>query len=220
MTTLAKEAVEYETLGDLLARLGDIPPERVLLRPVPGTATEADVLDVHARTNRLCELVDGTLVEKGMGYVESVLAVAIAAALREFVVRRNLGLVSGESGMMRLFAGLVRIPDVAYTSWDRIPGRKVPAAPIPGLVPDLAVEVLSKSNTQREMQRKLGEYFQAGVRLVWIIDPETRTVAVHTSPDRPTILDASGTLDGGDVLPGFALPLRDVFAELDRHANP
>src|SRR5206468_1626606 len=83
--------------------------------------------------------------------------------------------------------------------------------PILDRAPDLAVEVLSKGNTRAEMDRKLREYFAAGVRLVWLIDPKTRTARVHTSPEEMTRLGEGDTLDGGDVLPGFALPLRDLL---------
>jgi Uma2 family endonuclease len=79
--------------------------------------------------------------------------------------------------------------------------------------PDLAVEVLSEGNTPAEMNRKLGEYFAGGVRLVWLIDPDTQTALAYTSPDKSNFIGADGALDGGDVLPGFGLPLRDLFAE-------
>ena len=216
MTVTVTPPSTVDTLADFVRRLGDVPLERIRFHPLPGTATERDVIDVHAREKRLCELVDGTLVEKGMGYRESALALAIAAALREFVIPRNLGVVSGESGMMRLFAGLVRIPDVAYASWDRFADRRIPREPVPALVPDLAVEVLSESNTPREMQRKRGEYFRAGVSLVWIVDPDARTVVVYAAPEQPQTLTEADILDGGHVLPGFALSLREIFAELDR----
>ena len=85
--------------------------------------------------------------------------------------------------------------------------------------PDLAVEVLSESNTAEEMARKLREYFAAGVRLVWMIDPRDRTATVFTGPELSRMLDETHTLDGGDVLPGFQLPLRDLFAELDLQAG-
>jgi Uma2 family endonuclease len=88
----------------------------------------------------------------------------VISLLRAYVVPRNLGIVSGEASMMRLFPGLVRIPDVAFASWDRIPGGCVPSEPIPNLVPDLAVEILSASNTAQEMSLKRPEYFAAGVR--------------------------------------------------------
>lgn len=203
------------TLADLMARLGDIPQQRVLTFPPPGTATESDVLEVHARYKRLCELVDGVLVEKAMGYEASVVAVYLAGALLAFVHPRQLGLVSGADGMMRLFPGLVRIPDVAFASWRRFPKRKIPRQPIPALVPDLAVEVLSENNTETEMSRKVQEYFAAGVLLVWIIDPTNRSARVFTTPDQAILLTQNDDLDGGQVLPGFRLPLGDLFAQLD-----
>jgi Uma2 family endonuclease len=210
-------AVKPETLQDLVEQLGNIPLSRVLVRPPLSLATEADLLDAQQRYNRLYELVDGVLVEKGMGYLESLLALALAGFLRDFVNPRNLGLVSGADGTVRLFPGLVRIPDVAFASWDRFPDRKVPEKPIPSLAPDLVIEVLSESNTPAEMERKRGEYFGAGVRMVWEVDPEPRTVTVYTPDGTVTVLDASRRLEGGDVLPGFALELRELFAELDRH---
>jgi Uma2 family endonuclease len=82
----------------------------------------------------------------------------------------------------------------------------------------LAVEVLKRKNTVSEMARKRQDYFAAGVRLVWEIDPLGRTANVYTSPTDVTALGLDDTLDGGDVLPGFRLPLRELFAELDRQA--
>lgn len=208
-----------DSLADLLDRLGRIGAERVRFRPPPGTATEQDIVDIEGRENRLCELVDGTLVEKVMGYRESLLAGGILVFLREFVDARNLGLVTGPDGMMRLYPGLVRIPDVAFTSWDRLPAGRVPEQAIPDLAPDLAVEVLSKGNTPGEMYRKLREYFDAGVRLAWLVDLDTRTVEVYCEPNHSTTHYENQSLDGGDVLPGFSLELSRLFAELDRQSD-
>jgi len=208
-----------QTIADMLDALGDIPPERVLMNPPPGTATEQDAIQCEARQNRLCELVDGTLVEKAVGYHESIIAGAILALLRAFVIPRNLGCVSGSDGMMRLFPGLIRMPDVAFASWSRFPGGRLPVEPAPSIAPDLAIEVLSVSNTDREMQRKRREYFAAGVSLVWIIDPRQRIALVYTSPDEFTEYGASDSLTGGEVLPGFTLSLSELFAELDRQAD-
>ena len=219
MTPIGTSAASVETLADLLEQLGGISPRRVRARPFPGAAIEQDVLDVYGHEGRLCELVDGMLVEKGMGFRESFLAMALSAILWGFVRQHNLGLVTGADGMVRLASGLVRIPDVAFVSWDRLPGRRVPVEPIPGLAPDLVVEVLSESNTEGEMARKRREYFTAGVRIVWLIDPEGRTVEVFVSKDQSTVLDEGQTLDGGNVLPGFTLPLGELFAELDRHGQ-
>ena len=209
----------FETFEDLLESLGGISPARVRLHPLPGTASEGDLIHFNERKSTICELVDGVLVEKGMGFRESLIAGAILSLIREFVVARNLGLVSGPDGMMRLGTGLVRGPDVAYISWDRIPGRKVPAEPIAGFTPELAIEVLSVSNTREEMARKRREYFGAGVRLVWEVDPRARTVTVFDAPERSTVLDVAQTLSGDEVLPGFALPLAGLFTELDRRGG-
>ncbi len=202
------------TVGDLLAELGGISARRVRLQPWPGTATEDDLLKIHAREKRLFELVDGTLVEKPMGYLESFLAGALIQALRNFLDRHDLGIVAGESGMLRLGRGLVRIPDVSFVSWSKLPGKMIPREPIPNLVSDLAVEVLSSTNTSREMARKLDEYFDAGVQLVWLVDPVRRTVRVFESPTESVVLGVRGSLTGGRVLPGFRLPLRKLFASL------
>ena len=127
--------------------------------------------------------------------------------------RHKLGIVSGPDGSIRLFPGLVRIPDVAFASWDCFPGRKRPKAPIPHLAPDLVVEVLSKGNTKAEMNRKLREYFEAGVRLVWMVVPNKRAVRVHTAVDQSVLLAEDQSLDGGAVLPGFVLPLNEQFVK-------
>jgi Uma2 family endonuclease len=205
------------TLADFVERLGNIPLSRVLLDPLPGHATEADLVEAERRYNRLYELVDGTLVEKGMGFQESLLAGVLIQVLRQFVIPRNLGVVPTPDGMVRLFPGLVRAPDAAFVSWDRLPGRKIPEDPIPDLAPDLAIEVLSKSNTRAEMKRKRGEYFAAGVLMVWEVDRKRRTVSVYTPDGAVTVLKDSQRLEGGDILPGFVLELSDLFAELDRH---
>lgn len=141
------------TVADLVELFGPIPAWRIRNQPAPGTATEQDVIDIEAREDRLCELVEGVLVEKTVGY---------------------------------------------------------------DLVPDLAVEVLSEGNTPKEMSRKLDEYFGAGVRLVWSVDHRKRTVDVFTQKDACVTLEERQSLTGGDVLPGFKLPLKKLFADLPR----
>jgi Uma2 family endonuclease len=214
-TTPEAVILKPPSLEDLVERLGGIPLSRILVTPAPGTATESDVLEAERRYNRLYELVDGVLVVKTLGYRESMLAGALIEILRRFVKPRKLGLVSAPDGTIRLFPGLVRVPDVSFTSWDHFKERKVPAEPIPSLAPVLAIEVLSGSNTPAEMQRKRGEYFASGTRLVWEVDPEERTVCIYSSDGAVTRLDASQTIDGGEVLPGFSLKLSELFAELD-----
>ena len=202
------------TVANLLYELGDIPAKRVRLIPTPGTATIDDLLKPE---NSWCELVDSTLVEKAVGQVESRLASWLLMVLNQFVIPRNLGYVTGETGFVELPSGPVRGPDVAFFSWDGIATRRAPADPIPRMAPDLAVEVLRLGNTKREMERKREDYFNSGVRLVWEIDPRARAVRAYTALDRFRDLTAADTLTGDPVLPGFSLPLADLFAELDRH---
>jgi len=148
------------------------------------------------------------LVEKPTAYEESRLASVIIYVLFEFLGRHDLGTVAGEAGMLRLLPGLVRIPDVSFVSWEKLPKNY---GQIPPIAPDLAIEVLSPTNSRSEKERKLREYFSAGTRLVWYFDMKTRTVSVHTSPEEHSVLDDSQTLDGGDVLPGFTVALRELF---------
>jgi len=202
---------EPPTLASLLHDLGGISPQRVRLRPAPGRATEKDVLRIEAKEDRLYELIDGVLVEKVMGAKESLLAMELGFHLRTFLGRHSLGVILGEAGMLQLRPRLIRIPDVSFISWDQMPSGEFPSKPVPNLYPDLAVEVLSPSNSAAEMTLKIADYFEAGSRLVWLIDPETKTVEVYTAPGECRRLKASQSLDGGDVLPGFKLPLKELF---------
>ena len=199
------------TIADLYRRFGPIPFERIRHDPPPGAGTVDDVVRLNDHEDRLYELVDGILVEKTVGYEESFIAGKILRLLGSFVERRNLGLVAGEGGMLKLDIDLVRIPDVSFVSWDRVPGRKFPDEPVPPLVPDLAVEVISPSNTPKEMAEKLQEYFEKGVCLVWFVRPKSRVVDVYTAADHFTRLTASMWLDGGDVLPGFSVQVGKFF---------
>jgi Uma2 family endonuclease len=219
MATAMKEppaVIEDLTLQDLVDRLGGIPLSRILAKPAPGTATEADLLAVNASKRHLCELADGVLVEKAMGLRESLLAGALIGLIRAFVIPRKLGLVSGEAGTLQLVSGLVRIPDVAFISWGRFPGGRVPEESMPRISPDLVIEILSKGNTKAEMNRKRRDYFQARVDVVWEVDPKKRTIAVyHRDKSKPVVYDQSQTIECGGTLAGFRLVLADLFAELD-----
>jgi Uma2 family endonuclease len=206
-----------KTVAELVQHLGGIPAARILLHPLPGTATEADVIAAEsAREKRICELIDGVLVEKAMGGREALLAVVIARLLDEIVEKHDLGIVLGPDATLRLWPGRVREPDVCFVSWDRLPGNEVPEEPIPDLAPNLAIEVLSRSNTTKEMQLKRRDYFQSGVLEVWEIQPKTQTAEVFTSPTKRRRIGKDGVLDGGDILPGFKLLLKELFARLKK----
>ncbi len=200
-----------ETMADVLRRVGNVAPGRVRMRPVPGTATEEDLIAADVHEDRLFELIDGVLVEKAMGFEESEIATLIIILLGGYVREHNLGIVTAPDGPMRVREGRVRLPDVAFVSWGRLPGRKRPKGAIADLAPDLAVEVLSKSNTKKEMAIKLEDYFGGGTRLVWMIDPRKREARVYTSTTEVVTLGIDGVLEGGEVVPGFRLELRTIF---------
>jgi Uma2 family endonuclease len=199
------------TVGDLYRKFGPIPFGRIRQDPPPGCGTVEDVDRLNDHEDRLYELVDGILVEKTVGLHESRIGMRIGTLISNFVDAEGAGVVAGADGTIQLDINLVRIPDVSFFSWDRLPGGEMPDEPIPLLVPDLAVEVISKSNTTKEMNDKLREFFEKGVRLVWYVRPRLRVVDVYTSPERFTRLTASMPLDGGDVLPGFSVRVGDLF---------
>jgi Uma2 family endonuclease len=199
------------TIADLVDRLGTVPLDRIRFRPAPGTAVEQDVLDLRDREHRLFELVDGVLVEKPMGYVESLIAALLVQVLRTFTENADLGIVAGPDGMMRIGAGLVRMPDVSVVLWNRLPGRTIPRDPIPSLAPDLAVEVLSPSNTTQEMGRKVAEYFAAGCSLVWLVDSSSLSVRVYTSEKESVLLTGDDLISGEPVLAGFQISVGEIF---------
>jgi len=203
------------TLEDYLVQLGGVSAERVRLNPPPGKATFADCIAANESGERgLCELVDGTLVEKAVSYEASGVALAIARILSLFVSSRRLGLVSGADGFFRLMSS-TRGPDVAYVSRDRLPGGVFPKQPYPALAPNLVVEVLSPGNTRAEMTRKRLEYFHNGVQLLWIVDCVNRSVAVYTTPSDFVVFGERESIGGGEVLPEFSAPVADFFADLD-----
>jgi len=203
------------TIADVHSYLPGFPDDRILIYPTPGTATEEDLLEAESRTGYVCELIDGTLVKKTMATRESMLAIELGYFLRCYLEHNDIGALTGGDGLLRILPQQVRAPDVAFIRWERLPKPGAPKPPIFAAVPDLAVEILSPSNTEAEMDRKLEDYFEAGVRLVWYIDPETRTAVAYTAPADWTDIGTDGSLVGGDVLPGFELSLAKLFARVE-----
>lgn len=209
----AKPPGRFTTVGDLIRELG-VPAPRVRLDPLPGTASERDLTRINDRKEGLCELIDGTLVEKAMGFREGFLAALFIEFLGPFVRAKDLGIIVAPDSPMRLRRGLVRLPDVSFVSWSQLPDKRIPEESVPSLYPDLAIEIFSRSNTRKEMSRKRREYFRAGCRLVWIVYPKTETVEVYTTATKFTKLDIDGGLDGDHLLPGFKLPIRKIFGAM------
>lgn len=201
----AADAAAPETVADFIEQLGGISPKRIRTRPPVTTATEADLAGTKG-----CELVDGTVVEKAVGFLESCLAPLLIRLIGRFLDEHDIGFIAGPGSHIR-FGANVRGPDVAFVRWEQVPGAAIPDTPVGEAVPVLAVEILSRGNTQAEIERKRCEYFASGVRLVWIADPRKRTVEVWTDLRTCKTLTEHDALDGGDALPGFSLPVREWF---------
>lgn len=212
-TPIAAETVT-STLADLVFALGDIPLNRVVAKPAPGTATEKDLLSYSDRTGLNCELIDGTLVIKSMGYTESVLAMILGQWINNYLDKSPLGACAGPDGPCALLPGLTRLPDVSFIARERLAQAK-DLTFAPG-APDLCVEVLSKSNTRREINRKIKEYFQHGARLVWVFDIRKKVAEIYLSADDPILVKPADVIDGRDVLPGFQFVLGDLFAAVEK----
>ena len=167
------------------------------------------------------EIVDGVWVPKykegevtGTSAPHAVVAMEIGYLLKHHVRQRGLGWVfAAEAGFrLRRSPDLLRCPDAAFVSAARLP-EGIPAGVIDG-APDLAVEVLSPSNTASEMQRKLVDYLRYGSKAVWVVDTGARSVAVHPAGALPRLLEGDDPLEGGDVLPGFSVPASALFVDL------
>ncbi len=160
-----------------------------------------------------CELLNGELIEMApAGQTHGALAAEILRVVANFVREHNLGIVyAAETGFV-LANKDVLAPDVSFTVRARLKPEKEGFSTV---APDLAVEVFSPNNTRPEMQEKVNAYFAAETRLVWIVYPRSRTIYVYTAANIVTILQAESVLEGGDVLPGLAVKVGDLFAVLD-----
>jgi Uma2 family endonuclease len=214
---MAVAELHRNTIAELLDRLGGVPAHRVLLRPTPGAATEQDVSAALVEPRkRICELIDGVLVEKAVGDRESLLAGYLSRRMGEVVDIDDLGVLLGEAGFFRLGGKQLRAPDVSFIPWSAFASDEIPEEAYWSMAPALAVEVLSPDNTVAEIDRKIVEFFAEGTKLFWVIDPAAKTARVYSSPKRYKELDEVGVLEGGRVLPGFKLPLAELFTATKR----
>ena len=168
---------------------------------------------------KLRELVDGEIVEWDVPtYRHAFLVIALGAFLRHFVNANRLGQVVGGNGMVRIQGSEqhARGADVAFYRRDRVP-RDIDAAAT-AVVPDMVVEIVSPSDRANMVDAKIGDWLDAGVQLLWYVNPETGTTTVFHQ-GRITRVAADDLLDGGDVLPGLQLRLRDLLDELDEEPN-
>lgn len=202
------------TFADHLVLLGGIPADRVHCEPPPGKATMADWV-AAAQRGVACELVDGTLVDRAIGFYESLLASCLIARFVLASDNGRLGVTSGEQGFIRLGETQIRSPDVAFFLRANLPDGQLPTERVPAICPDIAVEILSSSNTIAEMAQKRREYFQGGCQLVWMIDPAARNVAVYRSVLEFEIIGLDSYLQAVKILPSLRLRVSDLFDEVD-----
>ena len=159
------------------------------------------------------ELVRGRIArEPQPGAEHGWLSARLFRAIDRWAEDSGVGIALMETGfLLSVEPPTVRGPDVAFLAIDRVPEEGIPKGFWP-LAPDLAVEVVSPSNTASGIQEKVLEYLAAGSRAVWVVDPKTRTVTVCRSPDDLRILSRDDALETPDLLPGFRLPLAELFA--------
>lgn len=163
--------------------------------------------------DKLYEVVDGEFVEsKTMGASQTRIAARLLTALAVFLRENKLGEADAEMlFILRQTPRLERRPDVSYVSFERWPAD----VPVPegtwDVIPDLAVEVISPSNSAADILDKLSDYFEAGVKRVWVVYPRKRIVHDYASLDEIRVLRGDASLDGGVLLPGFSIKLPDLF---------
>ena len=186
------------------------PMSATAARPRGMTAEELfDLPDDHMRH----ELVEGELrTMSPAGGEHGRVALRIGARVLDHVDEHGLGVAfAAETGfVLRRAPDTVRAPDVAFVASARLPAAS--GRGFPELAPDLVVEVVSPSDRASEVAAKAAMWLDAGVRLVWVVDPQARLAAVHHPGGLVTVLREDGALDGEDVLPGFRLPLAPLFA--------
>lgn len=165
-----------------------------------------DFLPIFESRDGWCELVDGEVVEVSPGmFPHNRIRDRLLRVLADFVERHALGIVISEQPF-QLAASTVRFPDVAFVT----AGRALPPKGFPQDAPDLAVEIISPSNTLREMERKVSDYFAAGSKRVWLIYPEEREVYIHGASG---VARKSGDnlLEDAELLPGFSATVASIF---------
>lgn len=174
--------------------------------------TAEDLLAMLDDGNRY-ELVDGELIRmRPTGFLHLQSTGLLISLLGGHVRERGLGVVGGEGGFIfRRDPDKVYAPDVVFVSTHRLPPKEAWTSFL-DIAPDLAVEVLSPSDTASYINDKVMTYLDAGVRLIWVVDPRCHTVTVYQADRTARVLVDQATLDGGDVLPEFRLPLMELFA--------
>ena len=173
--------------------------------------TAEDLWKIVANGNRY-ELSRGELVPMTpVGFQHSAIVARFGMFLSSYVTEKRLGIVGMEGGFkLEREPDTLRAPDIHFVSKERLAKEGI-TQKFADYPPDLAVEVLSPEDRPRALLDKIGEYLQAGVKLVWVIDPERGAAAVYRSLTDVGELGSEGTLDGEEVVPGFRCPLQEIL---------
>ena len=175
--------------------------------------TAEEFWDMSDVSGQRFELIEGELVEvPGAGALHAMIAFALARLLEDFVRQHDLGLVmpDGLAFVLRRGPDHVRIPDLSFVAWDRVPKEGIPEGYWEG-PPTLAVEVVSPNDRADDIHDRVQDYLEAGSRQVWVLWPRRRSLSVYTLDEDTRELGPDATLDGRDVLPGFQVRVADLF---------
>jgi Uma2 family endonuclease len=162
------------------------------------------------------EIVNGELIDMGnSGALHGYVCSLLLAALMSYILPKKLGVILDSSTAFKMKNGNKRSPDISFFAKERLQGMtELPSGFLEG-APDLAVEVLSPGNTIEEIDEKIAEYFENDAQLVWVISPTQHYILVYRSTQEPDrLLKSADSLDGEDVIPGFTLPVADLFQKL------
>ncbi len=176
--------------------------------------TFADLVELPEYQDRVLELVEGVIIDMPKPKrIHGVVTMRLALKIANFVDAHDLGEATvGDPGFVlernNYGRDTVRGLDIAFISGERL--STPPDDNWYELGPDLAVEVISPSNKAVDLHLKVTQLLSAGARLVWLVYPQNRTVVAHTADGAVTLTEAD-TLSGGDVLPGFEIPVGDIF---------
>ncbi len=188
------------------------------LTPAPPQApprlyTVEELLEISTRDKNRYELIRGELVQMPpAGFEHGSTAIKLGARIQIYVEDNNLGVAfAAETGFsLGRNPDTVRAPDAGFVSNKNLPAGSLPRSYFKG-APDLAVEVVLPGDRASEVQDKIQEWLLHGTKLVWVVDPKTRTLTVYRADGTAQVLKPGDVLDGEDVTPGFQLAIAKVF---------
>jgi len=183
------------------------------VRDAATTWTEEELMR-FPHDGRKCELVDDELRLTRSGMDHARLGAALATHMGTHAAQHRPGIVCGPNLGCWMRSGNLRCPDLSFTAVARVPRTPEARQGFFRGAPDLAVEIVASTDRPLRLVEKLRDYFESGTRLAWIINPAERNALVYRSPEADRPLRETDPLDGEDVLPGFRLPLAELFAEV------